>query len=84
LVLRGDRGATTVNSSCNCNGVVNKGNISGGTSTGLTVSGTAGQTVVNKGTITGSTGLLVSGTSSSKIVNNGVIRGTSVGISQVP
>jgi hypothetical protein len=83
LVLKGSRGATTVNSGCNCNGVVNKGTINGGGSTGLTVSGTPSKTIVNKGTITGTTGLLVTG-SSSKIVNTGVIQGSSTGIMQVP
>ena len=82
-IIKGNQGPTTVDSSCNCNGVVNKGHINGGNQTGLTVTGSAAQSVTNNGTITGSTGLLVSG-SSSVVTNNGTIKGSSVGVSQVP
>ena len=60
-------------------GVVNKGTINGGTGTGLTVTGSAARSVVNKGTITGRTGLSVSGSSSSSVTNHGTISGVSTG-----
>jgi hypothetical protein len=76
-VIRGNHGPVTVTSPYT--GVINKGNINGGAATGLTVTGTAAQSVTNKGTITGSTGLSVSGSGSSSITNTGTISGISTG-----
>ena len=77
---------STSNGTCiaPCSGVINTSTINGGTGTGLTVSGTPAQKVINKGTITGTTGVAITGTSSSVFVNSGVIRGTNVGVSQLP
>ncbi|HXV83274.1 MAG TPA: hypothetical protein VEG60_25720 [Candidatus Binatia bacterium] len=80
-IIKGDQGPTTVGAPYS--GVVNKGNVDGSLSTGLTVTGTAARKVVNEGTITGTTGLKVNGPSS-KIINNGVIKGSNVGVLQVP
>ena len=80
-VLKGNRGPTSVGDPYT--GVVNKGNIDGGDQTGLTVTGSAANSVDNEGTITGTTGLFVSGSSSS-IKNYGTIKGSSVGVYQVP
>jgi hypothetical protein len=58
-------------------GVSNSGTVNGGSSTGLTVSGTAAKSVTNSGTITGSTGISVTGSGSSTVVNTGTISATS-------
>ena len=81
-IITGVNGPTSIS---NTNLVVNKGSISGGSTTGLTTTNVG--TVINSGTITGTTGLSASGTSSS-VINTGTIQGISsnraVGISQVP
>jgi hypothetical protein len=69
-----------LNISSGYSGVINKSTITGGSSTGLTVSGTAAAKVVNKGTITGSTGIDVTTTTNSTIVNTGTITSTGTGI----
>jgi hypothetical protein len=73
LTLTGFNGPITVTSPYT--GVVNKGTISGGSSVGLTVSGSAAQKIVNTGSISGSTGISVSGASSVTIINRGTITG---------
>ena len=76
-VIFGSNGPITVGSPYT--GVVNKGTISGGAGTGLTVTGTASKSVVNKGLISGSTGVKITGSSSSSFVNTGTISATSSG-----
>ncbi|MEI6541533.1 MAG: hypothetical protein WCO86_18705 [Planctomycetota bacterium] len=56
--------------------ITNNSTITGGNQTGLTVTG-SNNTVVNKGTITGSTGVSTTGSGSSTVVNSGTIRATS-------
>jgi hypothetical protein len=73
LKLTGNNGPVTAGSPYT--GVVNKGTITGGSSTGLTVTGSAAQKIVNTGTISGSTGISVSGASSVTIINRGTITG---------
>jgi len=84
-IITGNNGPTTVTTPYT--GVVNKGTITGGSSTGLTVTGTAANKVINDGSISGTTGLSVSG-SSSTVINDGTISGFSsnvaVGVYQVP
>jgi hypothetical protein len=95
LIITGHHGSTTVGPTTPggpYTGVINKGDIHGGSSPGLTVTGTAARSVTNYGTITGTTGLSVSGSSSSVITNTGTISGVStsgtsalaVGVSQLP
>jgi hypothetical protein len=76
--VSGTNGPVTVTSPYT--GVVNKGNIVGGASTGLTVTGTAAAKVVNKGVISGSTGIDVTTTTSTTVVNTGTITSTGTGI----
>lgn len=74
LVLTGSHGPVVVTTPKT--GVINKGTITGGSSIGLTVTGTAAQKIVNKGTISGSTGISVSNTSGAVVIIN---RGTIIG-----
>jgi len=68
--------------------IVNNGTVVGGTSPGITVTGSTPTTVINNGAITSATtGVTVSGSSSSTIVNSGTITvkstsGTATGVSQ--
>ncbi len=74
LVLTGFHGPITITPPTHT--VINKGTVTGGSSPGITVTGTTSTTIVNKGTISGSTGITVSGTTGSvTIVNHGTITG---------
>ncbi len=78
LVLTGPHGPTVVTTPYT--GVVNKGTITGGSSIGLKVTGTATQKIVNTGTISGSSGIVVTGGGSVTIINTGrIIGGIKVG-----
>lgn len=78
-VISGSNGPVTVGNPYS--GVVNKGVINGGSATGLTVTGSAAASVINKGSIGGATGVKITSSSSSTFVNTGRISASSTGSS---
>lgn len=78
-VITGSNGPVTVGNPFS--GVVNKGVINGGSATGLTVTGSAAASIINKGSIGGTTGVKITGSSSSTFVNTGKISASSTGSS---